>query len=89
MNVECKLTQKGVEYRGMQNITPLGRTCQRWDMQTPHKHPYTDPALYGEIFLSDGWNYCRNPDRDSTLWCYTTDPNVRYEYCTHIHFCGN
>ena len=26
-------------------------------------------------------NYCRNPDEDLYAWCYTTDPDVRFEYC--------
>ena len=26
-------------------------------------------------------NYCRNPDNSSGLWCYTTDPRKRWEYC--------
>ena len=27
-------------------------------------------------------NYCRNPDgEDQGAWCYTTDPNHRWEYC--------
>ena len=26
-------------------------------------------------------NYCRNPDAEISPWCYTMDPNVRWEYC--------
>ena len=27
-------------------------------------------------------NYCRNPDsEDGGVWCYTTDPKVKWEYC--------
>ena len=36
------------------------------------------------------YNYCRQPDCDPTqtaeeyegAWCYTTDPEVRWEYCS-------
>jgi len=26
-------------------------------------------------------NYCRNPDKENRLWCYTTDSNLRWEIC--------
>jgi len=26
-------------------------------------------------------NYCRNPDGEKTIWCYTTDVSKRWEYC--------
>ena len=25
--------------------------------------------------------FCRNPDGSETIWCYTTDPNTRWEPC--------
>ena len=31
-------------------------------------------------------NYCRNPDGEPKPWCYTTDPNVRFEFCD-VPFC--
>ncbi|XP_035682842.1 plasminogen-like [Branchiostoma floridae] len=34
-------------------------------------------------------NYCRNPDwKGGTIWCYTMDPDTRWEYCRHpaCHF---
>jgi hypothetical protein len=27
-------------------------------------------------------NNCRDPDGEEQLWCYTTNPNVRWDYCT-------
>ena len=55
-----------------------GRKCQKWNEQYPHEHD--QPA----------WdhNYCRNPDsEDGGVWCYTTDPNVKWEYCSQINDC--
>jgi len=69
----------GVDYRGTKSVTLSGRTCQEWLKKTPHHHgykakPYYDPELQE--------NYCRNPDDESGgPWCYTTDPNKRWEYC--------
>ena len=35
-------------------------------------------------------NYCRNPDGDDEgPWCYTTNPNVRWEYCSQIPRCSS
>ena len=48
-------------------------------MTTPHFHPLT--SLYRPCL--EGHNYCRNPEgRGARPWCYTTDPNKRWEYCT-------
>ncbi|OWF53070.1 Plasminogen [Mizuhopecten yessoensis] len=61
-------------YEGHMTCTETGRTCQRWDEQTPHSHfYYTD--------RSDYHNYCRISFDTSRPWCMTTDPASRWEYC--------
>ena len=75
----CDETLRGVGdegYRGCQTKTRSGRTCQNWDSQTPHHHTRRNEAKG-----SAGNNYCRNPDGEPTIWCYTTDPNKRWEFC--------
>ena len=54
-----------------------------WDVHTPHKHEKITPALYP--FESLDKNYCRNPDEDDSIWCYTTDPKTRWETCAPIN----
>jgi len=68
----------GADYRGCQNTTRSGYTCQRWDSQSPHSHSRTR-AYYPNAGLDA--NYCRNPDGEPTVWCYTTSENKRWEYC--------
>ena len=78
----CKITAKGLEYVGTLSHSGTGRTCQRWDNQSPHAHQYDDVSLYLEDDLSAAENYCRNPSHDNGgLWCYTMDPNSRWEWC--------
>jgi len=75
----CANTKLQQDYRGTMSKTTSGKTCQQWDVQYPHKHTRTSKR-YGRAGLVD--NYCRNPD--STVggaWCYTTDPNKRWETC--------
>jgi hypothetical protein len=75
----CDETLKGWRdegYRGCQTKTVSGRTCQNWDSQSPHRH-----SRYSVDKGSAGNNYCRNPDGEPTIWCYTTDPNKRWELC--------
>uniref|UniRef100_K1QHT7 Plasminogen n=1 Tax=Magallana gigas TaxID=29159 RepID=K1QHT7_MAGGI len=52
-------------------MTYTGKTCQRWDSQTPHSHSYQNNPE----------NYCRNPSNHNGTWCYTTDPDSRWEDC--------
>eukprot|EP00058_Branchiostoma_floridae_P013184 XP_002598672.1 hypothetical protein BRAFLDRAFT_67080 [Branchiostoma floridae] len=76
----------GVSYRGTVAVTETGRTCQRWDSQYPHDHGYTT-ADYPSSGLEQ--NYCRNPGGDAGVWCYTTDPSTRWEYCdVHVPVCA-
>ena len=88
--VNC-LVGKGHSYTGQIAVTKNGLTCQRWDTQTPHKFTAAnDPKHFPDNTLSDASNFCRNPtitDNDPTPWCYTTDPDTRFEYCT-IPACG-
>ncbi len=122
---ECKSNVTGVEFRGTSfTKTTSGRTCQKWDQDSPHNHTWNDNpnriltfALQGELIswipakqkatlgvwfahivwlmMAPLWsscdilissslqvNYCRNPDnKPHGPWCYTTDPNKRWEFC--------
>jgi len=71
----------GANYRGCQSVTINGHTCQRWDSQTPHTH-YKTPSGYPDAGLED--NYCRNPDGEARIWCYTTEPSKRWDYCAPL-----
>ncbi|XP_035665404.1 uncharacterized protein LOC118408651 [Branchiostoma floridae] len=84
--VKLKLCQigDGVSYRGTVSVTVTGKTCQRWDSQTPHSHD-TTPANYPSSGLVN--NYCRNPGDWTGVWCYTTDPSTRWELCA-VPVCG-
>ena len=71
---------KGNGYRGCQNKTISGKTCQKWTDQSPHSHENT-PSDEPDKGLGSH-NYCRNPDGEpGGIWCYTTDKDERWEYC--------
>ncbi|XP_061234719.1 plasminogen-like isoform X1 [Neopsephotus bourkii] len=70
---------KGQSYRGTTSITASGKKCQAWNSMFPHRHEKT-PDRFPDADLRD--NYCRNPDGDSSPWCFTTDPSVTWEYCS-------
>merc|ERR1719238_2125928 len=74
------LTGNGQDYIGCQYQTDAGRVCQKWSEQMPQEHSYL-PDWFPEAHLGDH-NFCRNPDGDSTIWCFTVDPTMRWDYCT-------
>ncbi|XP_076612809.1 plasminogen [Chaetodon auriga] len=78
-------TGEGALYRGTIAVTESGKTCQSWSAQTPQKHNRT-PDNYPCKGLDN--NYCRNPDNERMPWCYTTDPDTRWEYC-RVPSCGD
>ncbi|XP_046359353.2 plasminogen-like [Haliotis rufescens] len=74
-------------YLGTLNITNTGRTCQRWDTDTPHKRrDYPMGMSRGDLALVDESNYCRVSPYTEVPWCYTLDPSVRWEKCS-VPFC--
>lgn len=74
------LVDKGMDYRGSVNVTVSGRTCQSWSSQTPHSH-YRTAVFYPSAGLGEH-NQCRNPDGERSPWCFTTDPDVQWEFCS-------
>ena len=75
----CSNEEKYTDYRGTLSTTKNGYTCQKWTEQTPHVHSTTRED-YPDGGLGDH-NYCRNPDDEESVWCYTTDPGKWYDYC--------
>ncbi|XP_067950540.1 fibrocystin-L-like [Watersipora subatra] len=89
-HTKCRSTWKGTEYAGTISETKNGRTCQRWDTDNaPHDITLHSDGRFPENSRSAAENYCRNPDSSSDgPWCYTTDPEVRWEYCKIDHCFG-
>ncbi|XP_071169706.1 hepatocyte growth factor-like [Mytilus edulis] len=57
-------------YQGKVTCTSSGIPCSFWTNQ-PYKPAGPDMKT----------NYCRDPTSDGAPWCYTSDPNVPYDYC--------
>ncbi|XP_045168669.2 plasminogen-like [Mercenaria mercenaria] len=73
---------KSWKYRGFATRTQDGLECQRWDSQSPHTHKYGNmPMKFPEATVSEAENYCRDPSWSGYTWCYTTDPNIRWQKC--------
>ncbi|XP_073416289.1 plasminogen [Dendrobates tinctorius] len=68
----------GENYRGKVSKTKSGLECQNWDSQKPHTHGYKPDSIPEKNLIS---NHCRNPDGEPRPWCFTTDPNKRWEFC--------
>jgi len=69
---------------GTQSTTVNGYKCQAWASDTPHNPnpPQMVDSNYPDGSREAASNYCRNPDSvPGGLWCYTTDPNKRWDNC--------
>ena len=65
------------------------RVKRAWSSNTPHEPnlPAQNDANYPDGSRAAARNYCRNPDFEEGPWCYTTDPDVRWEACT-VPYCA-
>ena len=78
----CWDGQNSQKYTGFVSWTKNGRTCQSWTAQEPQEHRFkTDDFFPLDGSVADAENNCRDPDNDGTPWCYTTNKDIRWEYC--------
>jgi uncharacterized protein YegL len=77
-------TGNGADYIGCQDRTVSGKQCQKWTDKVPHKHKFLKSARQLKRGLGD-FNYCRNPDQSSSIWCYTNDPTTPWEACAPLN----
>ena len=85
---DCNPSSDGLQYMGTKAVTENGRTCQAWTSQSPHAHTFDQDYMFPDGTAAAAENYCRNPiSYEDRLWCYTTDPAVRWEECDVIS-CG-
>ncbi|CAG0896026.1 unnamed protein product, partial [Darwinula stevensoni] len=88
--LECKRTQKGAEYMGINNVTLMGLPCLPW-LEYPLTGQYRSwslrlPAFSDEV--NKKHNYCRNPGgRPGGPWCYYgSNWDGAWSYCD-VPFC--
>jgi len=88
-NQVCNPTSDGRQYVGHVSVTSSGKQCQAWASNSPVNHSYTQDSMYPDGSRIDASNYCRNPasDWDGGVWCYTMDPEQRWERCD-VPLCG-
>lgn len=80
-------------YKGNQNKTVSGRTCQNWRCSENGTCTHTGGSLntiisnknntsWNDQYGIGNHNYCRNPDGEPQgIWCYTNEKSKRWEYC--------
>ena len=80
-------------------MLPFSLRCVHRSEQSPHKHSYTSGSIEDyELWGMRRLNYCRalpyveptggahadGPQNPETIWCFTTDPSVAWEYCNAL-----
>ena len=76
----------GRYYHGHVNQTKSEIPCATWFSNEPHEQSSPPKDIFPE--MTNSANHCRNPGgTESSPWCYTTDPSVRWQYCD-IPKCG-
>jgi len=76
---ECYENADGDDYRGVANTTTAGTACQFWTHVSPQQH--SKQHFNFPTSGLGGHNHCRNPDGEAGPWCFTMDPDVRWELC--------
>ncbi len=75
-----------MDYLGRTSTTARGFTCQAWNVNSPHMVVQAYQQRIPDTTL-EGHNFCRSLEYlDKACWCYTTRPDIRWEYC-NVTYC--
>ncbi|KAM4616005.1 tissue-type plasminogen activator [Polymixia lowei] len=81
-NEKCVVGQ-GAGYRGTWSISHSGAECINWNSTSLRGKKFTAKRPEASSLGLGNHNFCRNPDADSTPWCYVyKGTQVSWEFCT-------
>ncbi|XP_033827871.1 tissue-type plasminogen activator isoform X1 [Periophthalmus magnuspinnatus] len=77
------VTAQGEGYRGTWSISQSGAECINWNSTSLRGRRYTARKNDASSLGLGNHNYCRNPDSDSTPWCYVyRGTQVVWDFCS-------
>ncbi|XP_041856438.1 tissue-type plasminogen activator isoform X2 [Melanotaenia boesemani] len=81
-NEKCIVGQ-GAGYRGMWSISQSGAECINWNSTSLRGKKFTARKVDASSFGLGNHNFCRNPDKDSSPWCYVyKGTQITWDFCT-------
>ncbi|XP_022621019.1 tissue-type plasminogen activator isoform X1 [Seriola dumerili] len=81
-NEKC-VAGHGVGYRGTWSITYTGAECINWNATSLRGKRFTARKVDATSLGLGNHNFCRNPDNDSTTWCYIyKGTQIVWEFCS-------
>ncbi|XP_033099068.1 apolipoprotein(a)-like [Anneissia japonica] len=75
---ECYYDTEGLDYRGIRTTTTGGYLCHYWN--TDENMAYITNNNHTTEGIGDH-NFCRNPDMDETVWCFSELPEINWQIC--------
>lgn len=81
-NEKCAVGQ-GEGYRGTWSISHSGAECINWNATSLRGRRFTARKVDANSLGLGNHNFCRNPDNDSTPWCYVyKGTQIVWEFCS-------
>ncbi|KAM4745019.1 tissue-type plasminogen activator isoform 3-T6 [Anableps anableps] len=73
----------GIGYRGTWSISQTGAGCINWNSTSLRGRRFTAQKLDASSLGLGNHNFCRNPDHDSSPWCYIyRGTQIAWEFCS-------
>ncbi|XP_037535966.1 tissue-type plasminogen activator [Nematolebias whitei] len=81
MNEKCVVGQ-GQGYRGTRRVSQSGAECINWNSTSLRGKRFTARKTDASSLGLGNHNFCRNPDQDSSPWCYIyKGTEIVWDYC--------